>query len=550
MHVKSSIVHRKPGVQETRSTEKTYVITDIKTVIQYAGFVNSECRKNAIPIFLAYFPIVLFAESFLLYLLGNLWFKLPPTASFIENFVTLVMECYNSPCPSSSLIQALQLSATVNNVNKERSDSEHTLTPDTANQTKEFNIMDDIATVIAVKTLHEKVKRLRRKIESFHKCPNICIWQLYLIQCTLQTGIAFAFFIMDLYLYMKSWPEQINCTISEPHIPVVHECFICSHSLVPTFAGGLIYIYLPALGISFFIFFSIFVRTIISYYGCTCLNVKRRFTYDFDEKKFPETIPAVKGDMGFLLHLLQYSNILYVVSFAHYLSEMEVKKVQAFVLDKKWPVSKLREQLRVNSRILTFENLPVIPRNVFHLGKEIKTLELIQCDPFNNDDFKNISKLTKLRKLSIIQCSLESIPTNILKIKRLEELNLKGNSIPSITKEMLEHQKLKNLTTLDLSDNKIINIESLQGFDNLMNVYLSGNSKLELSALKVILKCEKLQKLEIPEHLENREGGLNERERSKFKDVTNRAGDDDDDDSNDGYGDSSDGVANVLELNR
>jgi Leucine-rich repeat (LRR) protein len=99
---------------------------------------------------------------------------------------------------------------------------------------------------------------------------------------------------------------------------------------------------------------------------------------------------------------------------------------------------------------------------------------------------KNISKLTKVRKLSIIQCSLESIPTNILKIKRLEELNLKGNSIPSITKEMLEHQKLKNLTTLDLSDNKIINIESLQGFDNLMNVYLSGNSELELSALKVI----------------------------------------------------------------
>jgi hypothetical protein len=58
-----------------------------------------------------------------------------------------------------------------------------------------------------------------------------------------------------------------------------------------------------------------------------------------------------------------------------------------------------------------------------------------------------------------------------------------------------------------------------------------------------------LQKLEIPEHLENREGGLNERERSKFKDVTKRAGDDDDDDSNDGYGDSSDGVADVLELN-
>ena len=32
--------------QKTRNTETTYVITDIKTIIQYAGFVNSECSQK------------------------------------------------------------------------------------------------------------------------------------------------------------------------------------------------------------------------------------------------------------------------------------------------------------------------------------------------------------------------------------------------------------------------------------------------------------------------------------------------------------------------
>jgi hypothetical protein len=57
---------------------------------------------------------------------------------------------------------------------------------------------------------------------------------------------------------------------------------------------------------------------------------------------------------------------------------------------------------------------------------------------------------------------------------------------------------------------------------------------LKLSALKVVLECENLQTLEIPEHLKKRVDELDVRDRLKFNKVINHAGGDNnkDDDVN------------------
>ncbi|CAB3998438.1 Hypothetical predicted protein, partial [Paramuricea clavata] len=86
--------------QKTNIVKRTDVVTDLKTSLYYTNFVNLECSKSAIPDFLVYFWFAIFIQAFILIVLNNLWLKLPHTASVIEDFVSLVIECYASPFPN------------------------------------------------------------------------------------------------------------------------------------------------------------------------------------------------------------------------------------------------------------------------------------------------------------------------------------------------------------------------------------------------------------------------------------------------------------------
>ena len=155
---------------------------------------------------------------------------------------------------------------------------------------------------------------------SYHKWK---IWHVYLIQSVLQALLAFAFFVTDIYHYTTDWPEKNPCRITE-HIPVPHDYFICSHSLVPAFAGGLIF-YLTVLVISFVLF--------IFMIGWTVRIVMKKCKFNA-----PTICVEEDGDSGFLLHLLHNSNKIHVVHFATYLT-----KIEAYLLANEFPVSKLRE---------------------------------------------------------------------------------------------------------------------------------------------------------------------------------------------------------------
>ena len=78
---------------------------------------------------------------------------------------------------------------------------------------------------------------------------------------------------------------------------------------------------------------------------------------------------------------------------------------------------------------------------------------------------------------------------------------------------------------MDLSVNNLETIEpeSFENLDNLLAVYLSGNSTLQMAALKVVLACERVRILDSPRHLSDRKYELNQMEQDKF-DAVNFAG--------------------------
>ena len=508
--------------QKTNIIKRTDVVTDLKSSFQYTNFVNSQCSKSTIPDFLSYFWFVLFIQAFVLIVLDNLWLKLPNTASVIENFVALVMECYASPCPNLALTQALSdIPARRYADDQQRDGSNFEMANPTSDndndQSYEFNILEDPATISSVKALCEKVHTLEENVKSSHKLVKI--WQLYFLQSVFQVSFAIIFFTVDIY-YMNDLQETMICTLTQ-HIPVAHDYFICSHNLAPAFALGLRWLYLPTLGLALAIFIFITAWT-FSRKG------KSEFKYNFEEKRLPRLvgielsdIPPVNEDFGFLLHLLHSYNKLYVVRFAHFLSKRNKKKIQIFSLKKEYPVSDLERQLNENGNKLTFTGLQGIPETIFNLATEIVTLEFIECR-LENDDYENFYKLTSLRKLSIVKCRLKSIPDGILNIECLEVLNLKGNVLTSVNRSI---SNLRNLTTLDLSDNNLeaMESESFENLGNLLAVYLSGNSKLQMAALKVVLACQRLRILDSPRHLADRKHELNQLDGSKF-DAVNFAG--------------------------
>ena len=356
--------------QKTNIIKGTDVVTDLKSSFQYANFVNSECSKSAIPNFLSYFGFVLFLQAFVLIVLDNLWLKLPVTASVIESFVSLVMECYESPCPNFALTHALsdlphhadkrppvdektEKTSTVSgnyrfsydtvtlkdNESDNESDSE-------SDNDETLDTLKDPATISAIKSLYEKVDTLKKNVKSSHK-----IWQLYLIQAILQAVCALVFLIIDI-CYMSDLQETMTCRLTQ-HIPVVHDNFICSHNLAPTFVLGLKVLYLPTLGITLAVYVFII--------GWTGIKGKLKSKYVFDAKRLPSMkatflaeYPSFDHDLGFLLHLLHSYDKSFVVRFAYFLSKKSRRKMKLYFLSERFPNKNESKRNNASHRMKTF----------------------------------------------------------------------------------------------------------------------------------------------------------------------------------------------------
>ena len=115
-----------------------------------------------------------------------------------------------------------------------------------------------------------------------------------------------------------------------------------------------------------------------------------------------------------------------------------------------------------------------------------------------------------------MNCGLTKIPEEVLRVIYLEELILKNNSIKSIQDNICQ---LRNLITVDISNNELEYIANITALCKLSTLHLSDNPKLKVSAIKNVLACKKLRVLKMPPLTEAQKGKLNDEENRKFATV-------------------------------
>ncbi len=116
--------------------------------------------------------------------------------------------------------------------------------------------------------------------------------------------------------------------------------------------------------------------------------------------------------------------------------------------------------------------------NLKKFVKQMKGLEIIEFNITKLREIKELSLLTNLRKISMVECGVQSI-TGLENLSKLEELNLLKNEISDI--EPISN--LKALTLLNISENQITNIDVLSGLTKLRTVSLFLNPIRDFSPI-------------------------------------------------------------------
>ena len=152
-----------------KSTDIKGKATTFVTKLEYArdyDYVNSECRKTALPWFQSYFSLLLFGQAFILLLMNNLWLKYPWTSSTVNSFYALAEECYNLPGAHFArlTLKKDQKSKTYpKQIRLVLSDSEPNIPEDIPLYSQgedSVGVGVDLSTAVAVKTLYEKNRTL------------------------------------------------------------------------------------------------------------------------------------------------------------------------------------------------------------------------------------------------------------------------------------------------------------------------------------------------------------------------------------------------------
>ena len=304
----------------------TVVLTDLGKSIYYANFVNSECSKSAVPGFLSYFGVWLFLEAFFVIVLDKLWLIVADTASVLESFVSLVMDCYKSPFPDSVLTHVQADFPHREDQQQLRGSGTKTVNIPLHNDNENVELLDNNA-IDTIKSLFDKVDTLRKTL-GLKRCK---IWHLYLLQAILQVVCAVVCLSANINSN-KDLIDTMKCTLI-PHIPMDHDYFICSHNLAPGFVSGLKCLH--------FLWGVILLLSIGKMVWTVWTMVGKEFDDGFNRGILPslkETDPSVDHDLSFLLHLVESYNKSFVVQFAYFLQKENYQKIKAYQgKNKKYP---------------------------------------------------------------------------------------------------------------------------------------------------------------------------------------------------------------------
>uniref|UniRef100_A0A3B5M911 Si:ch211-106h11.1 n=1 Tax=Xiphophorus couchianus TaxID=32473 RepID=A0A3B5M911_9TELE len=403
-------------------------------VYQQYIYVSQVCYHEALPFCSRFFPYMALLQSLLLAASGSFWLHFPHTSSRIEQFLSILAKCCESPWTSQALSQA----ARQENIRDLERPPRHaaasaawfSIAPArTVNSERPGQVLSlDKSDGEQARALFERVRKFRSHCES-----SAVIYKVYLAQTIFK--LLMVTLIMSYTVpFLGSLSFSHVCQPAEQTL-VGYTTFECVHSL-SSLLRKLLVTYLILLGI-----YALLNFYTLSWSFRSCLR-----KYSFHSLK---DIPDLMNDLAFLIHMLEQYDPLLVQRLSVFLSPVSESRLLEQSLERHWGEEKLQALTSVDAEgcsTLQLVALPRLPPALFTLSQlQALKLELIADARFTSQ----VANMTSLRELHLYHCPTAADPGALAVLQeRLEILHITFAQASQIPSWVLS---LRNLHELHLS---------------------------------------------------------------------------------------------------
>ncbi|XP_039901804.1 volume-regulated anion channel subunit LRRC8D [Simochromis diagramma] len=452
-------------------------------VYQQYIYISQVCYHEALPLSSRFFPYMALLQSLVLVASGSFWLHFPHTSSRIEQFLSILAKCCESPWTSQALSHAARqesiqemveegrrahqphhrtsTSPTVTHTRHssidsgtdspllKRIDSAFATPPSPCPSTLSCNstvscvsldsreqlpssspsvMADSHSQVISLdksdgeqaRALFERVRKFRSHCES-----SAVICKVYLAQTVFKLLIVTLIMSYTVPL-LGSLSFNHTCHPEERAL-VGYATFECIHVL-SSLLRKLLAAYLTLLGL----------YGLLNFYTLTWILSSSLQQYSFHSLKELTSLrdfPDLKNDLAFLIHMLDQYDPLLVQRLFVFLSPVSESRLLEESLERRWGEEKLHAMISVDAdgrSRLQLVALPRLPPALFTLSQlQVLKLELIADTRFT----AHMTGMTSLRELHLYHCTATVDPSALAFLQeRLEVLQLtftQASEIPS-----------------------------------------------------------------------------------------------------------------------
>uniref|UniRef100_A0A3Q4H1K1 Si:ch211-106h11.1 n=1 Tax=Neolamprologus brichardi TaxID=32507 RepID=A0A3Q4H1K1_NEOBR len=404
-------------------------------VYQQYIYISQVCYHEALPLASRFFPYMALLQSLVLVASGSFWLHFPHTSSRIEQFLSILAKCCESPWTSQALSHAARQESIQEMVEEgRRAHQPHhrTSTSPTVTHTRHSSIdsvmADSHSQVISLdksdgeqaRALFERVRKFRSHCES-----SAVICKVYLAQTVFKLLIVTLIMSYTVPL-LGSLSFNHTCHPEERAL-VGYATFECIHVL-SSLLRKLLAAYLTLLGL----------YGLLNFYTLTWILSSSLQQYSFHSLKELSSLrdfPDLKNDLAFLIHMLDQYDPLLVQRLFVFLSPVSESRLLEESLERCWGEEKLHAMISVDAdgrSRLQLVALPRLPPALFTLSQlQVLKLELIADTRFT----AHMTSMTSLRELHLYHCTATVDPSALAFLQeRLEVLQLtftQASEIPS-----------------------------------------------------------------------------------------------------------------------
>ncbi|XP_058481463.1 volume-regulated anion channel subunit LRRC8A-like [Solea solea] len=449
--------------KQCKTVPFTNVTADLPTArgISRSRYISNYCYENNVHWFAKYFPYLMCVHTIIFMACSKFLFTILSTSSKLENFVSILLKCDDSPWTTKALSE--------------------TVVGETDPTSK--IIKSRIDTVLSkkdgeqAKALFEKVKKFRIKVEK-----GDIVYRVYICQTIIKI-INVLLIITYPFYYINFIDFNIVCEVFIGG----YSTFSCIYTSAKPYR---MYVWV-------FITLGVFC-TMICFYTLCWMWTRSLKTYSFEsmrEESRYSDIPDMVKDFALMLHLTEQYNPLYTERFAVFLSEVSEKKLKQVNLDNEWTLEKLSQHITkdIQEKLeLHLFSLSGIPNAIF----ELKELEVLKLEHMQNLHIPpNISQLSNLTEMWLFHTSAKIDPPALAFLsENLKTLHVSFTDITECPRWICSLRTLIELhLTCTIGATFISATEMLKDLKMLKALYLRNSlTKLPYTVLDVSTHLQKL----------------------------------------------------------